>query len=166
VDARELVIRPLCAADLERIFSRLSRQHGAEWLARQERDEVYVAVAEIDAIPVGRVALDFTRRADVGAAVLWAAHVEPGWQSRGIGTTLFLHVEAVARERGFAAIELAVAKDNPRALALYKRLGYEVVGEGVGRWSYRDGDNEIRVVEDEWNMRKALRRSSLPGTSD
>jgi ribosomal protein S18 acetylase RimI-like enzyme len=83
---------------------------------------------------------------------------------RRIGTALFLHVEAVARERGFGAIELAVAKDEPRARALYERLGYEVVGEGVGRWSYRDGDDEIWVVEDEWSMRKAL-SPPFPGAS-
>jgi ribosomal protein S18 acetylase RimI-like enzyme len=149
-------IRALRREDFDLILTRVSRPFGDEWLERQRRSELYVAVAELDGAPVGRVNLDFTRLADKDWALLWGAHVEPDYQSRGIGTTLFLHVEDLARERGRTGIQLAVGKENPRALSLYKRLGYVICGEENDRWSYCDGDRVIDVEEDCWTMRKRL----------
>ena len=156
-----LTIRPLCADDLDRrIFHSKSRPFGEEWLERQERSEVYIAVAELGGVTVGRVGLDFTRNAGEGAAYLWSAHVEPDFQSQGIGTALFLHLEQVALQRGVYVIQLDVNKENPRARRLYERLGYTVCGENVARWSYRDGDRIVEVAEDCWMMRKSLAASS------
>jgi ribosomal protein S18 acetylase RimI-like enzyme len=157
--ASELTIRALCPTDLDQIFDQRSRQFGERWLERQRAGETYVAVAEFDGTPVARVGLDFTSHLPHGAAHLWAAHVEPGFQSRGIGTTLFLHIEDVARTRGFGLIRLAVGKDNQRARLLYERLGYKVCGEETSRWTYRDGDRTVEVAEECWTMEKDLASS-------
>lgn len=122
---------------------------------RQGRDEIYVAVAEVDGLPVARVGLSFTNAAE-DVAVLWAAHVEPEWQSQGIGTALMAHLEQVARDRGFSIIELLVAKDNDRARALYDRLGYELCGEAVNRWVEQDEHRAETFEEICWRMRKPL----------
>jgi ribosomal protein S18 acetylase RimI-like enzyme len=152
-----LIIRPLRASDLDqRIFDVRSRPHGVEWLERQEQSQVYIAVAELDGIPVGRVGIDFKLNEDKGTAYLWSAHVDSEFQSRGIGTALFLHLEHIALQRGFTLIEVEVGKNNPRARQLYERLGYQVYGEAIGRWSYREGDRIVEVVEDNWSMRKSL----------
>lgn len=152
--ASELTIRPLHRRDLDRLFNAKSRQFGEDWLERQEGGEVYIAVAELDGAPVARVGLDFISHVSEGAAHLWSAHVEPDFQSRGIGTTLVRHLERVARARGFDLIRLEVGKDNRRAQQLYERLGYAVCGEEIGRWRYRDGDRIVEVVEDCWTMKK------------
>jgi hypothetical protein len=55
----EPAIRALRLPDLELIFSSETRPFGREWLERQMRGEVYVAVAEFDGIPVGRVTLEW-----------------------------------------------------------------------------------------------------------
>jgi ribosomal protein S18 acetylase RimI-like enzyme len=155
--AAPLTIHPLNADHLDRLFTTVTRPFGETWLARQARDEVYVAVAELDGTPVGRVGLDFTRLTSGEAVHLWAAHVDPLYQSRGIGTALIAHVEALARTRGYRSIQLDVGKDNPRAHALYLRLGYKVFDEGTERWTYRDDSGrDIEVVEDCWRMRKPL----------
>ncbi|HEY3289617.1 MAG TPA: GNAT family N-acetyltransferase [Anaerolineae bacterium] len=152
-----IVVRPMVAADLyQSFFNAGSRQHGEIWLEQQDRSEAYVAIAEYDGIAVGRVALDFKLKADRGAAFLMAAHVEPEYQSRGIGTALFNHLEQVARQHGFGAMMLHVGKENPNARRLYERLGYLVCGEEVNRWSHRDGDRIIEHTEDCWLMRKDL----------
>ena len=109
---------------------------------------------------MGRVGLDFTSHATSGAAFLFAAHVEPGFQSRGIGTALFLHLEQVALRRGFNAIQLDVGKENPRAQRLYERLGYVVCGEEIARWYDHVGDRVLEATEDCWVMRKNLRAST------
>lgn len=54
--------------------------------------------------------------------------VRPDCRGRGIGTALVRASEAYLRERGAGALYLAVDPDaNPRALALYLRLGYEII---------------------------------------
>jgi ribosomal protein S18 acetylase RimI-like enzyme len=49
--------------------------------------------------------------------------VAPGKRGRGIGTALLEHGIAVARARGHRRLVLDVAETNPRAAALYARLG-------------------------------------------
>jgi ribosomal protein S18 acetylase RimI-like enzyme len=149
-----LTIRQLRESDFDYLFNEVSRQHGEHWLKRQAEGEVYVAVAEWEGVPVGRIGLDFTSHADLGAGYIFSAHVEGDYQSRGIGTAIIAHLEKIAVERGFKHMRLMVGKDNPRAQALYERLGYQFCGEAVGRWNYHDGEKVVEVVEDNWVMCK------------
>jgi ribosomal protein S18 acetylase RimI-like enzyme len=121
---------------------------------------VYVAVAELGGLPVGRVTLDL-RNAKEGIASLQAAHVEPAYQSLGIATALLAHVEGIARQHGFRTMQLGVGKENARARKLYMRLGYEVTGDEVARWTYSDGPRQVEVTEDCWTMRKELRSPTI-----
>jgi ribosomal protein S18 acetylase RimI-like enzyme len=50
--------------------------------------------------------------------------VHPEWRSRGIGTTLIRRLIGVARENELTEVEIGVAESNPRAMALYRRLGF------------------------------------------
>lgn len=152
-----LTFRPLSRRDLDPLFDDGSEPFGEEWLERQDRSEVYVAVAELDGVPVGRVGLDFARPSANGNAYLWSAHVRRGYRSRGVGTALCRHLEEVALERGFEAIQLDVDKQNRRAQRLYARLGYDVCGEEVLRWTRRGRGRPVDVVEDCWTLRKQLR---------
>ncbi len=52
------------------------------------------------------------------------AEVRPEMQSNGIGTQIILAAEQAAREKGYKQICLGVSEKNPRARALYERLGY------------------------------------------
>jgi ribosomal protein S18 acetylase RimI-like enzyme len=49
-------------------------------------------------------------------------------RSQGLGTALLSAISAEARTRGYSAVRLDVVTDNTRAIALYKRLGFDVVG--------------------------------------
>jgi ribosomal protein S18 acetylase RimI-like enzyme len=51
--------------------------------------------------------------------------VSPDFGGQGIGSQLIQEVENVARNKSFHKIALVVFKDNPRACALYQRIGYE-----------------------------------------
>lgn len=66
--------------------------------------------------------------------------VEPDCRGQGIGSALLRCAEQRCLERGVARLGMGVAEDNPRALALYERLGYTDTGlrftdvyTGVGR---------------------------------
>jgi ribosomal protein S18 acetylase RimI-like enzyme len=51
--------------------------------------------------------------------------VKDTWRSRGIGTALITHLRQDAL-RHTQLVEIGVRADNPRALALYQRLGFVV----------------------------------------
>ena len=61
-------------------------------------------------------------------------------RSQGIGSALIGAAEELARERGLLAAGVGVAEDNPRAAALYARLGYRPLLGYIARWSYEDQD--------------------------
>lgn len=152
-----LSLRGLKAADLDLVFEHPYRVLGREWLSRHERGEVYIAVACLEGVPVARSGLDFVRIRHPQSAYLWAAQVAPPFQSRGIGSALFHHLEDVARTRGLEQVYLAVAKTNFRAQSLYEHLGYRVYDQQVLTWSYLDDEGRpVDVAEDSWLLIKSL----------
>ena len=153
-----LVIRPMCAEDVERFFAPHEHAFAAQWLARQESGELYVAVAELDGVPVGRRCLDFRRYGDEGycdegEGYCFAASVFPQWRSRGIGLMLDRHLEQVARARGLHTLRSLAVKSNEGAVRWHERLGDRRTGEGVARWTEPDG-REVEV--DCWMFERPL----------
>ncbi len=64
--------------------------------------------------------------------------VKDEFRSCGIGTALIQHQIGLARNMGLRACMLDVAMTNPRAQALYERLGFKVVRENP--WKYPDSE--------------------------
>ncbi|MCW2810878.1 MAG: hypothetical protein JWP61_1336 [Friedmanniella sp.] len=108
-------------------------------------DEVAVLVV---ALPNGRLvgagAVDFRPDPEVG--VLWMLAVHERFQSLGIGRRLVRALEDRVRERGRERARLLVEHDNPRAVALYSRLGYRAVGAGLDRWPVAGGQTYVTAV--------------------
>lgn len=152
-----LTFRTLVEADLDgMLFAPGSRDQGAEWLARQGREEVTILVAERAGVAVARLGIDFVKQASEGTAYLWSAHVDPAYQSSGIGTALFRQAEELAKVRAVFTLQLAVEKINFRALALYQRLGYTISGETVDHWTYCDGARVVTLADPCWVLHKHL----------
>jgi ribosomal protein S18 acetylase RimI-like enzyme len=65
-----------------------------------------------------------------GAHVATASFmVDPGSQHRGVGRALGEHVIAAARADGFRSMQFnAVVETNIRAVALWRSLGFDIVG--------------------------------------
>lgn len=93
----------------------------------------------------------------VKRAYLYSFRVHPNFRSQGLGSRMVHHVEQDLIRRGFQFLTLNVAKDNLDALRLYLRLGFHIVAEEPGVWSYVD-DKGIRqlVEEPAWRMEKRL----------
>ena len=112
-------------------------------LLRDPSREVYVALAGDSDAVAGFLILTM-RGAFVGYVQTVA--VSPEWRGRGLGTALV----AFAEQRIFPEtpnVFLCVSSFNPRARALYERLGYEVIGE------LRD---YIVRGHSEWLLRKTI----------
>ncbi|MCD6083963.1 MAG: ribosomal protein S18-alanine N-acetyltransferase [Desulfurococcales archaeon] len=65
--------------------------------------------------------------------------VHPSYRGKGIGKKLLLTVEKIMKENGVHRIKLEVSINNKAALALYKSVGYKVVG--MERSYYPDGSD-------------------------
>lgn len=135
----------------------LSRHHiENRWAERLEgRRTMFVADVE------GRLAgsVSFEQRDELpGLMHLFALAVLPELQGRGIGTRLVAAVEDEALARGLRGVHLGVAIDNDGALRLYRRLGYERVGEAYdARWTWFSPNGEQReVVERCYRMLKPV----------
>jgi ribosomal protein S18 acetylase RimI-like enzyme len=88
---------------------------------------------------------------------IYALRVKPAYQNRGIGAHLIQQAEANLRHRGMRVATIGVAKANAAARRLYERLGYRVLGEDAGRWTYLDERGNLREVDEpSWLMERSL----------
>jgi len=140
-----LVVRDLTEADLEALQWSGTASHLVavrQELGRVTSGEVeYLVAAASAGLPVGKAGIDYARHA--GAGTIYQAAVHPALQSCGIGTVLFGEAERRMKVRGLARAELSVEHDNPRARALYERLGYVAYGDAPDEWDAEGPAGEI-----------------------
>jgi ribosomal protein S18 acetylase RimI-like enzyme len=151
VNPSRVVVRQLRPDDIVRFFPPKELSLAEKWLARQVRGEIYIAVAEVDGVPVGRRCLDLERYRAAGAVYGFAASVLPQWRSRGIGAVIDAHCQAVALAKGFRAIRCSGDKTNLRARSWHERLGYRIVGDRIEHWVEGDGRE---VTADCWDFER------------
>jgi ribosomal protein S18 acetylase RimI-like enzyme len=173
VDFSTLVVRQVMKTDLpalewdgeflqyRKVFADLYRNmmrgHTLMWMVESALGEM-IGQAFIMLKSGEREAADGERR-----AYLFAFRVKPAWRNQGVGSHLMRVVEDDLRRRGFQYLTLNVAKDNPDALRLYRRLGYRIIGSRPGKWSYKDHEGRVHHVhEPAWRM---MRRIAVEGES-
>lgn len=69
-------------------------------------------------------------------------------RSQEIGVSLIREAERLSRALGRPRLGLGVERNNPRALALYRRLGYRPATPYLDCWSYEDGEGITHRVAD------------------
>lgn len=120
--------------------------------AAQEREESVLLVAWAGDVPVGQGQL--TSGVEPELRNLQVATVARG---HGVGTTIVRAAEARARAAGAVALSVGVADDNPRARALYERLGY--VGTGIRTTTTYDFVDDAGVRRTATETDETLRRA-------
>lgn len=101
----------------------------AERIASYRGQDVYLTLADEGRL----VAYGMLRGWDEGYAVpSLGIAVRADCYGRGYGRTMMAVLHDVARERGATTIRLRVHPDNPRAIRLYRSLGYVDAGEERG----------------------------------
>lgn len=120
-------------------------------------------VADINGWPVGQVFIQLESFDDLFTdmrkrAYLYSFRVMDVFRGQGLGTALMAEAEALLLSRRYDTTSIAAAKENTGARRLYERLGYRVVMEDTGRWSYVDHEGVTRHVHEPcWIMEKRLR---------
>lgn len=115
----------------------------------------YLAVRSPDGTVVGKGGVDYEAEPDVGT--IWQLAVHPDLQGLGIGSALIEEAERCIRLRGLRTAGLSVEVDNPRAQALYERLGYVADGRRTSSWTQLHPDgHEYEHVADLIDLHKPL----------
>ncbi|MFD7113803.1 GNAT family N-acetyltransferase [Streptomyces microflavus] len=145
----ELSARDLVHADLASCGWAGSDHHLAGVAGQLERARTgevdYLAICPATDIPVAKGGIDY--RIKEGVGTLWQLAVHPALQSCGIGTFLVEAAERRIRTRGLRQAELAVEESNPRARALYERLGYAAYDRRPDSWDEQAPDGSLRRYE-------------------
>ncbi len=144
-----LTVRDLTREDLQSCAWWVSPRDVAQLgktLERARRGEVdYLAVFPPSGLPVALGGVDYTL--NPGAGTLWQLAVHGALQSCGIGTLLIKVSEQRIRDRGLLRAELAVEERNPRARALYEKLGYVAYGRKPEAWDQEADDGSPERYE-------------------
>jgi ribosomal protein S18 acetylase RimI-like enzyme len=156
-DLERLLIRSATAADLPsmewdgeyRRYRRVYEQALED--ARQGRR--LILLAEVEGQVVGQIIVQLgTSHPSLddggGTAYLHALRVRPEHRGQGVGRSLIERAEDQLRQRGFRKAAIAAAKDNPRARRLYERLGYSMVADDPGEWSFVDDEGRVQSISE------------------
>ena len=130
----------------------------AERLERQRRGLVTYLIAWDQDLPVGHALLKWggAEEQHIASALEGSCPdvedllVLAAYRSRGVGTQMLQAAELLVRERGFRCLGLSVDVRNPRAQALYERLGFRDAGLGPHdeRGEYVDRDGQVTTWEE------------------
>jgi ribosomal protein S18 acetylase RimI-like enzyme len=144
-----LTIRDLTPEDLPACAwsgSATHLAHVAKALERAKRGGVdHLAICPPSNLPVATGGIDY--QVSPGAGTLFQFGVHPALQSCGIGTLLIHTAEQRIRARGLHRAELGVGENNPRARALYERLGYIAYGRMPAAWDVDGPDGTVTRYE-------------------
>lgn len=144
VTVRDLASRDIAACAWSGPALHLAQM--ATQLERAGRGEVdYLAVCPPSGLPVAIGGVDYVANPDAGT--LWQLAVHPALQSCGLGTILIRAAEERIRARGRRWTALSVEEINPRARALYERLGYVACGRQPDGWDVQAPDGSVTRYE-------------------
>jgi len=129
----DIVIQPATLGDLPALLElekktfdldRISRRSFRRWLAHPRHSALLVAK---DGLALAGYILIFLHQG-TRLARLYSIAVSENYRGHRIGQRLLEAGEKTAREAGRVHMRLEVRKDNPGAIALYEKLGYQQFG--------------------------------------
>ncbi len=108
----------------------LTRERAAEKAAAAAGPRFVALVAESPGGGIGGYAW-YRWKADDSSSSTFGICIRRDYQGVGTGRALMSRLLEVARQVGPAVMTLTVQKANVRALALYRQMGFRIVGEQV-----------------------------------
>ena len=127
---------------------RLNTEKMRDGLKSLEEDaQAFLVTAYLDGKIIGdagvtkvRELMKYCHRAYFGMSIL------KEYCELGLGSTMMETAIAQARENGFEQIELGVFEDNPRAIHLYEKFGFEKYGTHPRAFKLKDGTYRDEII--------------------
>jgi ribosomal protein S18 acetylase RimI-like enzyme len=145
----EYVIDDLKADELDDLWwsgGPLHLENVAQQLERRDRGEIeYVVARDESGEPVAKGGVDFGQHE--GAGYIWQMATREDMQSRGIGAAIVAELEGRIAARGLKQSVIGVELVNPRAEALYRRLGYQDWSTAEDSWDQMDENGNVYRYE-------------------
>lgn len=110
-------------------------------------DIEYLAIRSPTGDPIAKGGINFVERPGVG--VLFQLDTVEELQSLGLGSRLIAAAEDRIRQRGLKVSAMGVEDSNPRARALYERLGYAFLAREHVSWEVTGEDGTPMLYETE-----------------
>ncbi|WP_038173507.1 GNAT family N-acetyltransferase [Vibrio pacinii] len=149
----EIIVRPTQVSDAaalcdiysqpqaQRETLQLPKPSVAMWTKRLESmpQGVYSYVAEIDGRVVGNIGFEHSQRPRTAHCGSFGLGVHDDFHGRGVASKLIETVLDLADNwLQIKRVQIEVNSDNEKAIACYKKFGFEI--EGEAKWgSFRDG---------------------------
>ena len=140
-------IRPARASDVDALLAIENAVFHTDRLSRQSfrrlirRSSAAVLVAEVGGKVAGYCIVLF--RAGNPAARVYSISTSPDMTGQGVGRALIETAEMAAVERGKHSLRLEVREDNARAISIYERAGFRLIGNKPDY--YQDGMTALRM---------------------
>lgn len=140
-------IRPARASDVDALLAIENAVFQTDRLSRQSlrrlvgRPSAAVLVAEVGCEAAGYCIVLF--RSGIAAARLYSVSTAPDMAGQGIGRALVQAAETAAIGQGKRFLRLEVRQDNTRAVSIYERAGFRLIGSTPHY--YQDGMTALRM---------------------
>lgn len=108
-------------------------------------------ICEVNGVHAGNCSLSMNTRVKTRHRGTIGIALRIEFWGRGIGTALMREVIALGEERGLLQLELQVFQGNERAIALYRKMGFETVCALPNAIRLKDG-----TFRDEYTMVRKL----------
>ncbi|MFT5225114.1 MAG: RimJ/RimL family protein N-acetyltransferase [Polaribacter sp.] len=125
-------------------FEKVSEQEFRECFEAMTNRDEFVFYRE-NGVRVGIFSLDYGKWRKKHVATIGALAILPDHQGKGIASRMMHEIFDHLKTLNITRLELIVESDNPKAISLYKKLGFEM--EGTLR-AYLKRDSDERPVDD------------------
>ena len=167
---RKAAVRTATEADLPALEWDGEYSHYRRLFKKAMKESIHgrrvLLLAEVNGELVGQIFVQLMTRSThsakgIASGYLYAFRVKPAYRNQGVGTQLLRRAESELGERGFSRAVISVAKNNPAALRLYERYGFQTFADDPGEWSYLDDEGRPRKVrEPAYMLEKRFQYSS------
>ncbi|SFX35259.1 Protein N-acetyltransferase, RimJ/RimL family [Thermoactinomyces sp. DSM 45891] len=116
------------------------------WIKSFESSGNVLLVAEIEGEIVGSLNCNRPKRSRVRHIGTMGIAVRKAYWNQKVGTELIETLFEWAKENEVEEIQLTVLKNNDRAIYVYQKLGFQVIGERPRAMKYEDGTYADEVL--------------------
>ena len=159
LNGHELILRNAVEDDAKMLIEYLKVTNGETRFLIKEPEEITITVEQekafiqrqneadgnimllgfLDGQFVGNCALNGYGRVRLRHRVSLGIALYQKYTGMGIGKAMMETAIRLAKEMGYEQLELEVVADNERAIALYKKMGFEICGTTPRAMKYKDG---------------------------